>query len=261
MSVLDLIRRRRSHYGDFLDLSITQNDLDALIEAARWAPSPFNIQPWELVFVTDSDQKAALGKATREAMASQFKDESFLKSVASWTRLDAKTWQQQGDGVFLGDQLPDSTLAKTVAPLVMKHTKIVAALGKLGGGNGPGRMMEALLVGSPLLMVVLRNRERVSPGDNGEAWTHYSFGAMFQNLLLAATERDIGSQFVNMAFERGDDRERIRQLLNAPESREPLLLFRFGYLDPRDKLSVRLPKEQIVHHDRYHESDSKGSDA
>jgi nitroreductase len=222
-----------------------------LVEAARWAPSPFNVQPWELLFVTDDDIKRRLGRLTREAIVEQFKDADFLESVASWTRVTEAEWERRGDGILLGDQLPDTSLVRAVAPFLMKRARGVAFLGRLGAGNGPGQSTEKAMVASPALLVVLRNHDRQSPGASGDRWVAMSFGAMIQNLLLAATERNIGAQFVNAALEAPADRERVRLALNAPERCEPLLLLRLGYLEPAERVSVRLPAEQIVHYERY----------
>jgi nitroreductase len=253
MDVLDLIRRRRSQRLEFLDQPIRDDDLAALIEAARWAPSPFNIQPWELLFVTDPDKKQALGRLTRECIVEQFKDAGFLEAVAAWTRVTEEEWKEKGDGVLLGDQVPDSSLVKAVAPFLLKHARQASLLGKIGAGNAPGKATERLLAVSPLLCVIFRNRRYQSPGTNGEMWTQFAIGAMFQNLLLAATERNIGAQFVNAALERPEDRLRVATLFSAPTTHEPVLIFRLGYLEPQEKLSVRRPPEQFVRYNQFGE--------
>ena len=40
MELFDAITQRRSHRGEFRDDAISQEDLDKLIEAARWAALP-----------------------------------------------------------------------------------------------------------------------------------------------------------------------------------------------------------------------------
>src|SRR6516162_9107305 len=47
----DLIASRWSPYG-FADRSVSQDDLRALFEAARWAPSSYNEQPWRYIVAT-----------------------------------------------------------------------------------------------------------------------------------------------------------------------------------------------------------------
>ncbi len=253
MTPLDLIRQRRSQRRDFLDKPPLDEDIDALIEAARWAPSPFNIQPWELLFITEAAQKEALGELTRRHMSAQMKRRPFLEAAASWTRVTEEEWLEAGDGVFLEDQLPDSGFARLVAPLLLKRPGAAAALAKLGAGAGPGNAAKRALAEAPLLCVVFRRLDRVSPGANGEVWTLLSIGAMFQNMLLEAEERGIGAQFTVAALETAEGRDETRRLFDAPETCEPILILRMGYLKKEAEpiLSTRLPAERIAHFNRH----------
>jgi nitroreductase len=53
-SVHDLIARRWSPYG-FDDRPVPEEDLLSLFEAARWAPSSFNEQPWRYIVANRHD--------------------------------------------------------------------------------------------------------------------------------------------------------------------------------------------------------------
>jgi nitroreductase len=252
MSVLDTIRKRRSQRADLLATPVTEEDVEYLAEAARWAPSPFNVQPWALLFVADPATKAELGRLSCESTVQQMKSAEFVEDVAAWTSVTVEEWRERGDGVFLGDQLADSSLARTVAPFLMKHTKAAALLGKLGAGHGPGKATERSLVEAPLVCVVFRDRTRVSPGSNGDMWTSFSIGAMFQNLLLAATERGIGAQFVCAALETPEGRREVGRVLGAKDALEATLILRLGYLSSdADKPSVRRPREAFVGRERF----------
>ena len=58
--LLDVLRHRRAVRG-YRDVPVEDEKLERLIEAARWAPSGANTQPWEFVVVTD--------EATTDAIA------------------------------------------------------------------------------------------------------------------------------------------------------------------------------------------------
>ncbi|MBM3213467.1 nitroreductase family protein [Candidatus Poribacteria bacterium] len=253
MELLDLIRRRRSQRVEFRDEPIASEHVAVLVEAARWAPSPFNTQPWELVFLDAPEPKAALGRLARKAIVEQLKSAEFLQDVSDWTSVSEDEWRQRADGVLLGDQLPDSSLARFLAPYLLRHARQASVLGKAGAGNAPGRSTERLLAVAPLVCVVVRNRDRKSPGESGDLWSCFGIGAMLQNLLLAATELGIGAQFVNAPLETPQDRDAVRDLLHAPHSREPVVILRLGYVAQENKLSVRLPAERFVHWNRYPE--------
>ena len=59
MSVLEAIRERRS-VRRFAEEPIPPEDLAKVLEAARWAPSWVNVQPWRVVLVKDPRKKEAL---------------------------------------------------------------------------------------------------------------------------------------------------------------------------------------------------------
>jgi nitroreductase len=62
MDILEAIKKRRS-IRSFKEQDVQKKDVEMLIEAARWAPSAGNIQPWEFVIVRRSDFKKKLAEA------------------------------------------------------------------------------------------------------------------------------------------------------------------------------------------------------
>src|SRR5258706_5393295 len=61
-NILDAIRNRRSD-RHFNGRPVRQPDMDRLIEAFRWAPSPTNRQPWRLLFATSNEARAVYDDA------------------------------------------------------------------------------------------------------------------------------------------------------------------------------------------------------
>jgi 5,6-dimethylbenzimidazole synthase len=66
MEFSELIKKRRSCRG-FDKTPVTQENMDAIIEAAQWAPSPLNMQPFQFITVTDATLKAQIQKVGLEA--------------------------------------------------------------------------------------------------------------------------------------------------------------------------------------------------
>ena len=62
MELLELIKGRRS-VRSFRPDPVPREDLLKMLEAARWAPSAGNCQPWEFVIVTREDTKRRLAMA------------------------------------------------------------------------------------------------------------------------------------------------------------------------------------------------------
>jgi len=63
MDVFEAIKERRS-YRNFLPDSISEETIEKILEAAIWAPSPLNTQPWEFIIITKEEVK---GKIFSEA--------------------------------------------------------------------------------------------------------------------------------------------------------------------------------------------------
>jgi len=63
--ILAAMRERRSAHR-FTAAPVDQEQLDAILEAGRWAPSATNSQPWDFVVVTDPALRSQLGAILRE---------------------------------------------------------------------------------------------------------------------------------------------------------------------------------------------------
>ena len=254
MNVFDAITQRRSHRGTFQNRAIDTADLEKLIEAARWTPSPFNVQPWEFVLIQEAEGKAALADVTARAIVEQFKDAKFLDDNSRWMRLTETDLKKLGDGVLLTDHVtlpklfqeaPDKLLEG-----LLKNAKAFTLLGHLGAGKIPAKEIAAQVREAPLLMLVTMNCKRYPPGDGGTRWMWLSMGMLIQNLLLAATALNIGVQFVSAPLERHTDREQVRQLFNIPTSHEVITLLRMGYIEEKSGDSVRLQPSEFVHFEK-----------
>lgn len=64
MSVLNAIKQRYS-VRTYKDKAITEKDLNAILEAARLAPSAKNMQEWRFVVVKDKDTRLKLCEAAK----------------------------------------------------------------------------------------------------------------------------------------------------------------------------------------------------
>lgn len=61
---LTAIRQRRSAHR-FTSAPVTDGQLEAILEAGRWAPSAVNSQPWDFVVVTDPAVRSEMGTILR----------------------------------------------------------------------------------------------------------------------------------------------------------------------------------------------------
>ena len=254
MNVFDAMTQRRSHRGAFQKRPIAPDALEKLIEAARWAPSPFNVQPWELVLIQEAEGKAALADITERAIVEQFKDPKFLDDNSRWMRLTETEWHERGDGVLLTDHVtlpkPLQDAPEKLLQGLLKNAKSFTIFGHLGAGKIPAKEIATQVREAPLLMLVTMNCKRYPPGEGGTRWMWLSMGMLIQNVLLAATALKIGVQFVSAPLERAADRELIRQHLNAPTAHEIITLLRMGYFEESSADAVRLDATEFVHFEK-----------
>ncbi len=64
MDVFEAIRNR-SVIRQFKPDIIPDDILLKILEAARWAPSPFNTQPWEFIIIRDKETLKSISKYAR----------------------------------------------------------------------------------------------------------------------------------------------------------------------------------------------------
>ena len=78
--LLELLATRRS-IRRFAADPVSRADLNRLLEAARWAPSNHNRQPWRFIVITDRARIQALAVAVRRGMEQQLKSLPELASA------------------------------------------------------------------------------------------------------------------------------------------------------------------------------------
>jgi coenzyme F420-0:L-glutamate ligase/coenzyme F420-1:gamma-L-glutamate ligase len=64
-TLMDLLRGRRS-VRQYLPTPVTREQIEQILEAARWAPSPHGRQPWRFVVLTRRETKERLADAMGE---------------------------------------------------------------------------------------------------------------------------------------------------------------------------------------------------
>lgn len=82
-ALLELLKNRRSIRA-FTDEPVSDEDLQKVIEAARWAPSGANSQPWEFIVIRD--------QATKDKMAVWGRNMQEMVHEAELTRPEELRW-------------------------------------------------------------------------------------------------------------------------------------------------------------------------
>jgi nitroreductase len=77
MEVLEAIKGRRSIRA-FRNDAVSQEAVEKRVDAATWAPSAGNVQPWEFVVVKKPETKRRLAEA---ALEQSFVEEAPVRSI------------------------------------------------------------------------------------------------------------------------------------------------------------------------------------
>lgn len=80
---MQLVKERTSHRGGYRkDQDVSNEQLDYILEAARWAPSAGNSQPWEFIVVRDAKLRLAIIDIAKK----QLKEKIEMEWVTRHTR-------------------------------------------------------------------------------------------------------------------------------------------------------------------------------
>ena len=172
MNVFEAIIQRRSYRAEYIDRPIDEADLNRIIEAARWTPSPYNVQPWELLIIKKSKGKDILANMTEQAIVDQFKDPQFMEDNSRWMSIDESEWKERGDGVLLTDHITlpkmlqdaPKKLTGSLLKALLKNAKSLAILGHLGASKMPANEIATQVREAPLLILITMNTESKAPG-------------------------------------------------------------------------------------------------
>lgn len=92
MDILELIKQRRS-VRRFTDEALNEKDIETILKAGQYAPSPSNSQPWHFTLIRNKEKLKALAEKAQHA---SFLDEAALLIIVSVDKdVDIDAWLKQ----------------------------------------------------------------------------------------------------------------------------------------------------------------------
>jgi nitroreductase len=227
---LELVRARRST-RHFKPDPVPAALLDELLEAARWAPSGFNLQPTHFVVVTNPETKTKLHRA---CMKQRQVLDAGATVVFTGDRLAAKNnfervLQQDRNAGAINDAY-EQLLRKTV-PLCFNR-------GPLGFGWLWKTVAEAAaerFIPIPSIQAVHKNY-----------WLAKQVSLSAMVFMLAAEVAGLATCPME-----GFGDSAVRRVLGIPSSQTVVLVIPIGYADSTSQKKTRLPLEGRVHRDHW----------
>jgi nitroreductase len=233
LEILKLIRERHSEKAPYdVERPIAKQDLRNILEAPRWAPTPHNMQNFELIVVTDKKLLQALG-SIRYPITDTFVLENHQHLSFSEEELARK---KVG---LLATRFPPALRTPGTALDEATYEKLRSA-------------WEKAIQTSPILLIVAYNPDNRAPDSEGDFLGHVGLGCVLENMWLMAHFLGISFHVISILNKEPADRE-VKRVLEIPEHMKIAFGIRLGYAPPaEDKLlRVRRDVEEFTHHNRF----------
>lgn len=220
-SLLDLVKNRRRSVRRFKPDAIPDEYVDKIIEAARWAPSGFNTQPWEFIVVRNQELKDRVMQAIKDP---------FVNFVQE----------------FSGD----------VANLSKEERQAASAISEaFSYRNAP---VFVILFGDMRTKVALPAAAR-SNEDIFQQLHISGLASAFLYMHLAAAALGLASQWVTAAC-LPPVQLAIREILGIPEELVVYDMMAVGYPAAKPRPKLIRDKEEMVHYDYCGKEDFRTND-
>jgi nitroreductase len=227
---LDLVRTRRSS-RHFRPDPVAPELLESLLEAARWAPSGFNLQPTHFVVVTDPEVKKKLHPACR-------KQSQVLEAGATVVFTgDRSVVENQLDQILRQDR-EAGAINDAYERLLRKSIPLLFNRGPLGIGRIWKAIVEAVLgrfIPVPSIQAV-----------HMDYWLAKQVSLSAMTFMLAAHSAGLSTCAMEGFGERA-----VREALGIPSNQLVVLAIAVGYADNSALVKTRLPLEGQMHRNQW----------
>ncbi len=229
----ELARSRRA-VRHFKSDPLPEGVLERLLDAARWAPSGYNLQPAHFVVVTDEAIKA-------ELCAACFSQPQVREAAATVVFV--------GDPHVVRNNLDKMIALELEAGAVTRERE--AGLRKFIGlafDTGPVGLGWLLRAVMPALVSPFKCMPEF-PAVHRRFWLTKQVMLAAMNFMLAAEAAGLAT--VPME---GFDERRVKRLLHIPRSHSVAVVVPVGYAADENLEKTRLPLEEMLHRDRWKNS-------
>lgn len=228
LEAFELVARTRRAVRRFRPDPLPAGVLERLLEAARWAPSGYNLQPTHMVVVTEAGLKRALWRVCLQ---------------------QGPVLEAPAVVVFAGDRdayrhrfediLKMEREAGTISPEYERKLRRVVPLAFEQGPLGLGWLWKAVL---PPVLRLFRPVPSI-PAVHGRFWVTKQVMLAAMNFMLAAQAAGLATVPMEGFDERG-----VRKVLGVPRRCVVAVVIPVGYAADGVLRKTRLPLSASVHH-------------
>jgi len=237
--IIGEIQQRHSARGPFdRRRSLKSNDLQQILEAARWAPTAHNMQNFEIVVVDDPVILESLA-AIKSPISTAFIKENYRQLSFSEEELKRK---KVG---ILGMMFPEFMRNPKVKPTPRQQT---------------ASLQGSLVTENPVLLVILYDPHRRAPASKGDFLGIMSLGCVMENIWLASSSLGISCHIVS-SFNDNPAATHLKEILDIPSHLTIAFTCRLGYATRQPRgLRVRRDIEDFTYSNRYGNPYPSGSE-
>jgi nitroreductase len=247
MDALQAIKERSMYRGTFQKRNVEKATILKLIEAARWAPSGHNSQPWEFIVIDDSTIIHELVALSTDIYIENQKTRMDLKEQMpiwwGWFRWTDEELETKGDGMYLHQMSravwEDMRKTESMEELRMKYMEVVSP-----------EMSASRISESPCVILTLLDKTREIPNSSQDTMALIGIGAVLQNLRITVYSLGMAAHEVSLLYDLPKTREKIMERLGIPSHFTIVSAMRIGYPgEPSTGSSthVRRPVEKLIH--------------
>jgi nitroreductase len=228
--LMKIMRGRHSTRAAFdPQKQVPKSDAKKILEAGRWAPTPHNMQNFEIIVIDNKKLLERIGNIKT------YSSPDFIRENFEQLSMSEEELLRKKVGI-LGTGFPPAWRDKAKLETAMKD-------------KSPGTLGQTMR-GSPTVLVVVYDTRRRAPASEGDVLGILGLGCLMENMWLMAHDLGIGFQIMSV-FNDSDD---VKKLLGIPDHMAVSFAVRLGYPAAQPKyLRVRRDVESFAYGNRYGE--------
>jgi nitroreductase len=229
--VFNAIRERQSTRVPFdPNKPISKENLNQILEAARWTPTGHNMQNYEILVIDDKALLEKIGNIKTRIL------EEFLRDNLKELSFSEEELKQKKVGILAAGFPPDwvdsskiSQVAKESPPIPLSNS----------------------IRGSPTLLMVFYDPNKKAPASAADSYGFMSLGCLMENIWLASTALGVSMQILSLSATVSVESE-LKHVLGVPKHLKIAYTIRLGYPTAAVKnLRVRRDIQEFTHHNRF----------
>lgn len=229
--VFDVIRERQSTRVPFdPNKPISKENLNQILEAARWTPTGHNMQNYEILVIDDKELLEKIGNIKTRIL------EEFLRDNFKELSFSEEELKQKKVGILAAGFPPDWVDPAKISQVAQQSPPIP---------------LSNSIRGSPTLLMIFYDPSKKAPASAADVYGFISLGCLMENIWLASTALEIGMQILSLSATVSIEQE-LKQILGIPEHLKIAYTIRLGYpVASAEYLRVRREVEEFTHLNKF----------